>query len=101
MRLKHFRRLLPIRFKRPIVVVKGAAENNSIASWKHVSGAGDVAVVNLRLRQEHFQLTPYWTKFLISKKCARPQPGTIENHRLGEAHDLFTILKVSNNDLSA
>ncbi len=55
MGLNYFRCLFRVGFEGPVVVVPGAAEDDAVAARKHVPAA-QITVVNLRLRQQHFQL---------------------------------------------
>src|SRR5450755_2153887 len=81
-------RLLAVGCERPIAVVKRAAQDNSIAARKHIAAA-EITIVNLRLRQEHFQLAAHRLEFLIVKERARAQARAVEYHWLGQTLDLF------------
>ncbi len=48
--------LFRVRRRRPVVAVERAADEDPVRAGEHVAGA-DVAVIDLGLRQQHFQLS--------------------------------------------
>src|ERR671912_1169969 len=85
--------LFGFRRERPIIVIPRAAQDYSIPSREHVATA-QVTVINLRLRQQHFQLAAHGAQFLIAKKRTGAQARAVEDDRLGKAHDLFTAAEL-------
>src|SRR5207244_13141515 len=60
-----------------------------------------IAVINLGLRQQNFQLAAHWSKFLIIEQCARAQAGAVEDHLFRQALKLATIAKLFDDDSAA
>src|SRR5258708_36922926 len=85
---KNSRSLFRLWCKRPVAVVPGATENNSIAARKHVTAA-EITVVNLRLRQKHFQLSAHRFELLITKQRAGARAGAVEDDGLRQPADFF------------
>src|SRR6266536_3745561 len=78
MRFKDFGCLLGLGGEGPVFVVPGAAEDDAVAARKHVRASAQVTVVNLRLRQQHFQLTAHRNEFLVTKERSCTQSGTVK-----------------------
>src|SRR2546423_4754133 len=92
--------LCRLRRKRPIAVIKSASQNNSIAARKHIA-AGQITIVNLRLRQEDFQLAAYWFQLFIAKDRFRAEARAVENDSLRQSLDLFAAVKFFDHQLTA
>src|SRR6185369_5147803 len=75
------------------VVVPGATEDDAVTSRKHVTAA-QIAVVDLRLRQQYLQLTTHRTKLLVVKQRARAKPGAVEHYRLSQSRDLSSAFEL-------
>src|SRR5258707_15198248 len=86
---KNSRSLFRLWYKRPVAAVPGAAQNNSIAARKHVAAA-EITVVNLRLRQKHFQMSAHRLELLITKPRPGAQAGAAEDDRLRQPSYSFT-----------
>src|SRR5262245_15447217 len=98
MRLKDLSCLFRPRREGPVVVIKGTAQNEPSSAWEHIAST-QVTVVNLWLRQQHFQLTAHGTQFLIAKKLAGAQSCAVEDDRLRQTHNLFTTAEFLNYQL--
>src|SRR6185369_16447985 len=77
----------------PVAVVPRAAENDAVAPRKHVAAA-EVAIVDLGLRQQDFELTTHRLEFRIIKQLARTESGAVENNRLAQPRDLTPAAKL-------
>src|SRR3989442_1494972 len=81
-------------------MVERAAQNDSVASGKHIAAA-QITIINLRLRQEHYQLAAHRTQFLIVEQRTGAEAGAVEDYRLRQSHNLMAIVKLFHYNFSA
>ena len=93
-------RLLGIWCERPVTVVPRAAENDAVATRKHVAGA-QVAIINLGLRQHDLELTANRNQLFVVKQRARSETGAVENNGLAKPRDLAPAAKLFHDHFAA
>src|SRR5436190_6850139 len=86
-------------FEGPVIVIKCAAQNDSVAAGEHVA-PGQITVVNFGLWNQHLELATHRTESLIVEQRAGAETRAVEDDRLRQAHDLFTSSKLFDHDTS-
>ena len=74
-------RVVFVHFEGPVVAVEGAAEEDAVGAREHMAGA-DVAVVDLGLRQQHFELSPSGDQLFVAEELPGTEAAAVEDHGL-------------------
>src|SRR5215213_10221814 len=90
-----------VRVHRPVLGLERAAEDDPVRAREHVERVGEVAVVNLGLRQQHLYLAAHRGHPLVAEECARAEARAVEDDALGQCRHLLTRLQLPHDELAA